>query len=44
MKFYPVGCGDRDPKDFLGILLAKGIKTFVDVRLRPDRARLGPDI
>ena len=41
MKFYTIGYGGQDPEDFLKIILAKGIKTVVDVRLRPDHSRLG---
>lgn len=41
MKFYTIGYGGRPSKDFLNILQANKVKTVADVRLRPDRSRLG---
>jgi uncharacterized protein (DUF488 family) len=41
MHFFTIGYGGRSPSELLSLLSNAGVKTLVDVRLRPDKASMG---
>lgn len=41
MKLFTVGYGGRTKEELLNLLKGNGVRTVVDVRLRPDRSSMG---